>query len=76
MSGCGHAGLINTSEVLLEADNKPIYSALGGFHLFNASSARVNKTGLWLKEKGLGQFMGSHCTATTVLKCSARSFPT
>ena len=65
MSGCGHAGLINTSEVLLEVDNKPIYSALGGFHLYNASSARVDKTGHWLKEKGLGLFMGGHCTGIT-----------
>ena len=65
MSGCGHAGLINTSEVLLEVDNKPIYSAMGGFHLFKASSNRVDKTGTWLKEKGLGLFMGGHCTGIT-----------
>ena len=65
MSGCGHAGLINTSEVLLAEDNKSIYSAMGGFHLFKSSSRRIDKTGDWLKEKGLGLLMSGHCTGIT-----------
>jgi len=38
---------------------------MGGFHLFKASSNRVDKTGAWLKEKGLGLFMGGQCTGIT-----------
>ena len=57
--------IIDTSEVLLEVDNKPIYSVMGGFHLFKASNNRVEKTGVWLKEKGLGLFVGGHCTGIT-----------
>ncbi|WP_435213815.1 MBL fold metallo-hydrolase [Luminiphilus sp. nBUS_16] len=61
-SGCGHAGLINTGEVLQEIKDAPIYSIVGGFHLWRASDQVLNRTADWLETAGLELMMGGHCT--------------
>jgi 7,8-dihydropterin-6-yl-methyl-4-(beta-D-ribofuranosyl)aminobenzene 5'-phosphate synthase len=63
ISGCGHAGMINTLEyarkIVREA---PVHAALGGFHLFQASEDHLAWTGNKLREMGLESFVGAHCT--------------
>ena len=61
-SGCGHSGLINTGKVLQSIEDEPIYSIVGGFHLWQADSETLNRTASWLGERGLGLMMGGHCT--------------
>ncbi|MBM3724409.1 MAG: MBL fold metallo-hydrolase [Acidobacteria bacterium] len=63
LSGCGHAGIINTLEHAREAIRKaPIRAAIGGFHLFSASDEHLAWTAGKLKEFELGGFLGAHCT--------------
>ena len=62
MSGCGHSGIINTAKKLQSIKNIPIYGAIGGFHLFQASDELIDKTAMWLKNAGMTKFMGGHCT--------------
>ena len=62
MSGCGHAGIINTGETLRRIKDRPIYAAMGGFHLWLAEDEVVNRTAEWLGEAGLEKFLGGHCT--------------
>ena len=63
ISGCGHAGIINTIEHARATVRKaPVHSAIGGFHLLIADDARLNWTADKLKEFGLGSLMGAHCT--------------
>lgn len=63
VSGCGHAGIINTIDqarrVVREAN---VLAAIGGFHLFPASDSVLNWTGGKLKEFGLRYMLGAHCT--------------
>jgi 7,8-dihydropterin-6-yl-methyl-4-(beta-D-ribofuranosyl)aminobenzene 5'-phosphate synthase len=61
-SGCGHSGLINTGKVLQSIKDEPIYSIVGGFHLWQAGNETLNRTANWLEEQGLGLMMGGHCT--------------
>ncbi|MEL0162241.1 MAG: hypothetical protein VW842_05135, partial [Halieaceae bacterium] len=61
-SGCGHSGLINTGKVLQSIKDEPIYSIVGGFHLWQADSETLNRTASWLGERGLALMMGGHCT--------------
>ena len=61
-SGCGHSGLINTGKVLQSIKDEPIYSIVGGFHLWQADSETLNRTANWPEEQGLGLMMGGHCT--------------
>jgi 7,8-dihydropterin-6-yl-methyl-4-(beta-D-ribofuranosyl)aminobenzene 5'-phosphate synthase len=63
VSGCGHAGIVNTLEyarrVVREA---PVRAAIGGFHLFALDDARLEWTGTKLRKFGIANFLGAHCT--------------
>ncbi|MBI4904527.1 MAG: MBL fold metallo-hydrolase [Acidobacteria bacterium] len=63
ISGCGHAGIINTLEQARRVvRNAPIHAAIGGWHLFAASDETLDWTASKLKDFGLQNFLGAHCT--------------
>ena len=62
MSGCGHAGMINTAHKFNKIYDRDVVGAIGGFHLFRSSDEVITKTGEALKEFGLRQLVGGHCT--------------
>jgi 7,8-dihydropterin-6-yl-methyl-4-(beta-D-ribofuranosyl)aminobenzene 5'-phosphate synthase len=63
LSGCGHAGIINTLDY---ARNKirpeRVYAAVGGFHLFQLGEERLDWTASKLREFGVKYLLGGHCT--------------
>ncbi len=63
LSGCGHAGIINTVEFAQKAvKNDPVHAAIGGFHLFAASDETLAWTAGKLKDAHLAYLLGAHCT--------------
>ncbi len=63
LSGCGHAGIVNTMEYArAKVRNTPIHAAVGGFHLYAASDSTLEWTAGKLKEFGLQNLLGAHCT--------------
>jgi 7,8-dihydropterin-6-yl-methyl-4-(beta-D-ribofuranosyl)aminobenzene 5'-phosphate synthase len=63
VSGCGHAGIINTLEFARQQVRPaPVYAALGGFHLFQADDATIDWTARMLRSFEVKQFLGAHCT--------------
>jgi len=63
LSGCGHAGVINTVEhARSKIRSAPLIAAIGGFHLFASNDETLDWTAVKLREFGLGQFIGAHCT--------------
>jgi len=63
ISGCGHAGLINTLDhVQSKVSDQSPQAAIGGFHLFAASDEVLRWTSEAVAERKLGHFVGSHCT--------------
>jgi 7,8-dihydropterin-6-yl-methyl-4-(beta-D-ribofuranosyl)aminobenzene 5'-phosphate synthase len=63
ISGCGHAGVINTVQYArTKIRPAPVYAALCGFHLFAANDDTLAWTAGKLKEFGLQNFLGAHCT--------------
>jgi 7,8-dihydropterin-6-yl-methyl-4-(beta-D-ribofuranosyl)aminobenzene 5'-phosphate synthase len=63
LSGCGHSGIINTLEhARTSIRPAPIHAAIGGFHLFEVNDERLAWTGGKLREFGLQNFVGAHCT--------------
>ena len=63
ISGCGHAGIVNTLEYAREkVRDAPVHAALGGFHLLNASDDHLEWTAGKLRATGLKNFVGAHCT--------------
>ena len=63
VSGCGHAGVINTLEFARKkVRSAPVYAALGGFHLFEADAAALDWTARMLRSFELQNLLGAHCT--------------
>lgn len=63
ISGCGHAGMINTLEYARKSvRSAPVHAAVGGFHLLNADDAHLAWTAGKLTEFGIENFIGAHCT--------------
>ena len=63
VSGCGHAGMINTLQYARTVVRAaPVLAAIGGFHLFAATDANLDWTGSRLREFGLRHLLGAHCT--------------
>ncbi len=63
VSGCGHAGIVNTLEHGRKAvRDAPIHAAIGGFHLFAANDDRLAWTAEKLRGLGLQHLLGAHCT--------------
>ncbi|HLY16688.1 MAG TPA: MBL fold metallo-hydrolase [Bryobacteraceae bacterium] len=63
ISGCGHAGIINTLDYArAQISAAPVHAALGGFHLYQASDDKLAWTASKLQEFGLQNLLGAHCT--------------
>ncbi len=63
LSGCGHAGIINTLELTRKSISPArVHALIGGFHLYEASEATLAWTAQNLREFGVEQFLGAHCT--------------
>jgi len=63
VTGCGHAGIINTLEHARTFTKETrVHAAIGGFHLFGATDDQLAWTAGKLKSFGLQHFLGAHCT--------------
>jgi 7,8-dihydropterin-6-yl-methyl-4-(beta-D-ribofuranosyl)aminobenzene 5'-phosphate synthase len=63
ISGCGHAGIVNTMEQARKAVREtPVYAVIGGFHLFENNDEQVDWVGTKMREFGVKHFLGGHCT--------------
>lgn len=63
LTGCGHAGLVNTIDYARKVvRDAPIFAALGGFHLFPADDATLAWTADELAKAGVVWLLGAHCT--------------
>jgi 7,8-dihydropterin-6-yl-methyl-4-(beta-D-ribofuranosyl)aminobenzene 5'-phosphate synthase len=63
LSGCAHAGIINTLHYAREFLRPAlVQAAIGGFHLFAASDEQLDWTADKLREFQTAQILGAHCT--------------
>jgi 7,8-dihydropterin-6-yl-methyl-4-(beta-D-ribofuranosyl)aminobenzene 5'-phosphate synthase len=63
ISGCGHAGIVNSMEFARKAvRSAPVVAAIGGFHLFAASDDTLIWTAGRMKAFGVRHLLGAHCT--------------
>jgi len=69
ISGCAHAGIINT---ILHAQKitgtKKVYAVMGGFHLSGAPDTVIDKTISMLKELDPAYVIPMHCTGFKAIK--------
>ena len=63
ITGCGHAGVINTVEYARNTVRQaPAHAVIGGLHLFRSGDEELKWTAMKLKEFGLVHLLGAHCT--------------
>ena len=63
LSGCGHAGVVNTASYARKVvRDAPLHALLGGFHLFPLDDDRLDWTASRLREFGVHNLLGAHCT--------------
>jgi len=63
ISGCGHAGIINTMEhIVASIQPNKVYTAIGGFHLISANEQHLTWTADKLAAFGVTNLIGAHCT--------------
>jgi 7,8-dihydropterin-6-yl-methyl-4-(beta-D-ribofuranosyl)aminobenzene 5'-phosphate synthase len=63
VSGCGHAGVVNTLGYARRAVREAqVHAAVGGFHLFAADDVALDWTAGELRGMGLEHLLGAHCT--------------
>ena len=68
LTGCGHAGIINIlSYARAQFPDRPVDAVIGGLHLFAANDEQLNWTGDKLKELGVANLIGTHCTGLEAL---------
>jgi len=63
VTGCGHAGIGNILAKARElAPGVPVKAVIGGLHLFAADEAALAWTADRMREAGVRELMGAHCT--------------
>jgi 7,8-dihydropterin-6-yl-methyl-4-(beta-D-ribofuranosyl)aminobenzene 5'-phosphate synthase len=63
LSGCGHAGIVNTVDYARKSVvAEPILAVIGGLHTFAATDAELAWTAQQLKAAGLRYLLAGHCT--------------
>ena len=69
VTGCCHSGLINTIHYIRSlTGNRSVYAILGGFHLLQASSERIESTCDYLKSTGVKRIIPCHCTGKAAME--------
>ena len=63
LTGCGHAGIVNTLEyVIQQFPGENVVAVVGGMHLLEAKDEQLDWTANKLKAMGIQYFLGAHCT--------------
>jgi len=63
VTGCGHAGIVNTLEYARRSTSTPrVYAVIGGLHLFDATDDTLAWTARELLPMQLAYLLGAHCT--------------
>lgn len=60
--GCSHVGIVNILKTIMKRTNMPIYGVVGGTHLVEADTLRLNKTIDFFKKNDIKVLRMSHCT--------------
>jgi 7,8-dihydropterin-6-yl-methyl-4-(beta-D-ribofuranosyl)aminobenzene 5'-phosphate synthase len=74
--GCAHSGIVNTLRHITSlAPDRPIRALLGGLHLGEASTERLEQTAAVFDELGIRTLAPCHCAGETAMAFFADRFP-
>jgi 7,8-dihydropterin-6-yl-methyl-4-(beta-D-ribofuranosyl)aminobenzene 5'-phosphate synthase len=68
ITGCGHAGIGNVlSQARDMVPGAPVKAVLGGLHLYDADETTLSWTAGQMRQAGVRQLVGAHCTGIEAL---------
>lgn len=76
ITGCGHFGIANIVRRASEIIEKPIYLAVGGFHLMYSSKKEIEETIRELEKNGVSCVSPTHCSGDRAITMFAHYFGT
>jgi 7,8-dihydropterin-6-yl-methyl-4-(beta-D-ribofuranosyl)aminobenzene 5'-phosphate synthase len=65
--GCSHIGIVNIIESIKEIVDTKVIGFIGGTHLRNASSVRIESVNNYFRESEFRYIISNHCTGTNAL---------
>ncbi|MFT7879439.1 MAG: MBL fold metallo-hydrolase [Sulfurimonas sp.] len=74
ITGCGHFGIANIVQRASEVVGKPIYQAVGGFHMMHSSKKEIEETVSALEKNGLTSVAPTHCSGDRAIAMFAEHF--
>lgn len=75
ISGCAHAGIINTLQCALDVTKTKLYGFVGGTHLIKPKQTRLTETLEKLREFDLKLVSPAHCTGHKSIAAINHAFP-
>jgi 7,8-dihydropterin-6-yl-methyl-4-(beta-D-ribofuranosyl)aminobenzene 5'-phosphate synthase len=75
VSGCAHAGIINTLQYALDVTKTKLYGFVGGTHLIIPKEPRLTETLKKLREFDLKLVSPAHCTGHKSIAAMNQAFP-
>ena len=62
ITGCAHPGIVETVRHVVRTMGRPVYMALGGFHLYGKGDGKINGIIQELKQLGVQRSSPCHCS--------------
>jgi len=75
ISGCAHAGIVNTLQAALDVTKTKLYGFIGGTHLIYPKESRLKETIDKFREFDLQLLSPSHCTGHKSIAAINQAFP-
>lgn len=74
ITGCGHYGIDRITERAEKTLRKPIQTAIGGFHLAQKPTKRIETMITSLEQAGVQHVMPTHCTGNQAIRMFQEAF--
>lgn len=76
ITGCGHFGIANIVRRASEIIEKPIYLAVGGFHMMYSNKKEIEESIRELEKNGVSYVSPTHCSGDRAIAMFAEHFST
>ncbi len=74
ITGCAHPGIVEIVRQARELSDEPVFLAMGGFHLRDASDADLAEILADLRQLEVGRVSPSHCTGSRAINVFAEEY--
>jgi len=74
VTGCAHPGIVALAAAAKKHADRPVFAALGGFHMGSASAARIDAVIEGLRKLGVRRVGPSHCSGDATRRRMKEAF--